>query len=106
MLLACITTPIFIHSSVVFIRLYWFEKRFQNVVQDRRLFRSLRARTRTRSIGREDHDPATQEHGVGGREIRVLHADGMNGQPHGPGEKDLASHCNLVMHLKSLTLTC
>ena len=27
-------TPIFIHSGLVFIRLYWFEKRFQHVVRD------------------------------------------------------------------------
>lgn len=76
MLLASICNPIFINTFVVFIRLYWFERRFQNVVLEARNMR----RTRTRSIAKGDsknrgeRDVGREENGVGDREIRVLRA--------------------------------
>lgn len=33
------TSPIFIHTAVVFVRIYWFEKRFQHLVQSARVIR-------------------------------------------------------------------
>ncbi|KAE8154193.1 cation transport protein-domain-containing protein [Aspergillus avenaceus] len=71
-----LTTPIFINTMLVFIRLYWFEKRFQHVVRDARALRHTRSRLQTIS---EDKDTQTQnkeEAGVGGRSIVVL----RNGQ--------------------------
>ncbi|KAJ9302666.1 hypothetical protein DTO271G3_40 [Paecilomyces variotii] len=65
------TTPIFIHSFVVFIRLYWFEKRFQHVVQDARAMRRTRSRSRTMTTDK-DRDGDEAERGVRGRPIVVL----------------------------------
>ncbi|KAL6706338.1 low affinity potassium transporter [Coniothyrium glycines] len=80
MLIACVCTPIFINTMVVFVRLYWFEKRFQNVVIESR---SNRGRTRTMSRRKSemkaelDRNLGQEEAGVGDREIRVLReADG------------------------------
>lgn len=67
-----ICNPIFIHSFVVFVRLYWFEKRFQHVVQDARAMRRTRSRARTFTTGRDDHDVNQEEMGVRGRSIVVL----------------------------------
>ncbi|KAF1998151.1 potassium transport protein TRK1/TRK2 [Amniculicola lignicola CBS 123094] len=74
MLMACICTPIFINSFVVFIRLYWFEKRFQNVVMEARSLRRNKTRSRTKSQAKEDmdRDMAREESGVGDRSIVVL----------------------------------
>lgn len=84
MLIACMCTPIFINASVVFVRLYWFEKRFQNVVIDAR---SRGGRTRTMSKRKSemnaelDRDMEHEERGVGNREIRVMRA--TNGHAEG-----------------------
>ncbi|KAF2021126.1 high affinity potassium transport protein [Aaosphaeria arxii CBS 175.79] len=69
-------TPIFINTFVVFIRLYWFEKRFQHVVSEARSLRRYKSRSRTKSQAKQDLeiDPAREEEGVGDREIRVLRA--------------------------------
>lgn len=85
MLLASVCNPIFINTFVVFIRLYWFERRFQNVVLEARSMR----RSRTRSIGKSESKPnferdiSREENGVGDREIMVLR--GANG--HAKGKK-------------------
>ncbi|USP72949.1 hypothetical protein yc1106_00223 [Curvularia clavata] len=74
-LMTCLCTPIFIHSSVVVVRLYWFEKRFQNIVLERG---SRSGRTRTLSRAKSDtkknseRDVAREEQAVGTREIRVM----------------------------------
>lgn len=62
-----VCTPIFINTFVVFIRLYWFERRFQNVV------REARTRSRSRTEPKDDPDPSPTEKGVRGRSIVVLH---------------------------------
>jgi Trk-type K+ transport system membrane component len=74
-LIACLCNPIIINTFVVFVRLYWFEKRFQGVAKQAREFR--RARTRSRSKSEDVHDPnfGREERGVGGREIKVLHSE-------------------------------
>ncbi|KAJ4377920.1 low affinity potassium transporter [Neocucurbitaria cava] len=85
MIIACMCNPIFINGSVVFVRLYWFEKRFQHVVIESRTNKSGRTRTISRrksSVNAESaHDLGREERGVGDREIRVVrgangHADG------------------------------
>ena len=67
------TNPIVINSAVVFIRLYWFEKRFQKVVRDARSLRRLRTKSRSKSEARLDRDVDGEERGVGDRQIKVLH---------------------------------
>ncbi|KAI0621914.1 potassium ion transporter [Pyrenophora tritici-repentis] len=83
-LMTSLCTPIFIHSSVVVVRLYWFEKRFQNIVLERGN-RSGRTRTlsRRKSEMQEggDRDVSHEEKSVGAREIRVMR--GSNGHAHG-----------------------
>lgn len=68
-----ICTPIFINTFVVFVRLYWFERRFQNVVREARNIRRTRSRTKTEL--KDDLDPSLTEKGVRGRSIVVLHND-------------------------------
>ena len=68
-----ICTPIFINTFVVFVRLYWFERRFQNVVREARNIRRTRSQTKTEL--KEDLDPSLTEKGVRGRSIVVLHND-------------------------------
>ncbi|KUL92058.1 hypothetical protein ZTR_02378 [Talaromyces verruculosus] len=62
--------PIVVHTFVVFIRLYWFEKRFQHIVRDARALR--RTRTRSFTTGREQQDVDREEQGVRGQSIVVL----------------------------------
>lgn len=69
-----IATPIFVNTVVVFVRLYWFEKRFQHVVREVRNLRRTRSRTRTQP--KDDEDVEKRERGVEGRNIVVLHKDG------------------------------
>ncbi|EED17784.1 potassium ion transporter (Trk1), putative [Talaromyces stipitatus ATCC 10500] len=64
------TNPIVVNTFVVFVRLYWFEKRFQHIVRDARALR--RTRTRTFTTGREQHDVNREEQGVRGQSIVVL----------------------------------
>ncbi|KAL8738862.1 MAG: hypothetical protein Q9181_000389 [Wetmoreana brouardii] len=68
-----IATPIFIHSFVVFVRLYWFERRFQHVVREARNFRRTRSRSRTKTEVKDEPDTSKAELGVRGRSIVVLH---------------------------------
>lgn len=68
-----IANPIFVNTVVVFVRLYWFEKRFQHVVREVRNLRRTRSRTRTQP--KDDEDVEKRERGVEGRNIVVLHKD-------------------------------
>ena len=65
-------TPIFIHSALVFIRLYWFEKRFQHVVRDARQLRATRSRMDTVTQDKDSDEINNAERGVSGRSIVVL----------------------------------
>ena len=87
--MACVCNPIFINTFVVFVRLYWFEKRFQNVVREARNLRLTGSRSRTRSEGKTDRDIGTEERGVRGREIRVLRD--VDGQVQGEEIEDAIS---------------
>ncbi|KAF2023644.1 hypothetical protein EK21DRAFT_105164 [Setomelanomma holmii] len=79
----CLCTPIFINSAVVFIRLYWFEKRFQNVVVEARSARHTRTISRRKSEMKHEHDRdlGDEEYGVGDRQIHVMRA--ANGHANG-----------------------
>ncbi|KAF1928388.1 high affinity potassium transport protein [Didymella exigua CBS 183.55] len=76
MLIACLCTPIFINTFVVFIRLYWFEKRFQSVVLEARSMRATRTRTMSRRKSQmkeeQDRHMGDEERGVGSRRIDVM----------------------------------
>ncbi|KAL2021058.1 hypothetical protein VTK56DRAFT_7713 [Thermocarpiscus australiensis] len=63
-----LTNPITINSFVVFLRLYWFEKRFQHIVREARLRRGTISRSKT--AARSDLSDA--ERGVNGRKIVVM----------------------------------
>ena len=73
-----IANPIFINTFVVFVRLYWFEKRFQHIVQEARTFRRTRSRSRTNTQALDEKDPGRVEMGVNGRSIVVLHGGGKS----------------------------
>ncbi|KAL4923433.1 potassium ion transporter [Aspergillus undulatus] len=79
-----LTTPIFINTALVFVRLYWFEKRFQHVVRDARALRSTRSRLRTISEDKSSHSYDREEAGINGRPIVVLRNDFAN-QPQNDG---------------------
>ncbi|KAF2816340.1 high affinity potassium transport protein [Mytilinidion resinicola] len=78
--LACICNPIFINTFVVFVRLYWFEKRFQHVVHEAMTFRHTRTKSRSKSQAKGEQDAGREEAGVGAREIRVLRASDGHAQ--------------------------
>lgn len=67
-----LANPITINSFVVFLRLYWFEKRFQNLVSEARTRRTTMSKSKTRPRD----DVVDPEKGVNGRSITVMH----NGQ--------------------------
>ena len=71
--MAMVATPIFINTFVVFVRLYWFERRFQHIVKEARTIRRTRSRSRTKTEARRDQGPERLERGVRGRSIVVLH---------------------------------
>ncbi|KAM0249561.1 hypothetical protein ACHAQJ_008989 [Trichoderma viride] len=64
------SNPITLHACVVFLRLYWFEKRFQNWVQEARLRR--RTISRSKSKARNDLSQLESGQGVNGRNITVM----------------------------------
>ena len=84
-MIANICNPIFINTVVVFVRLYWFEKRFERVVKEIREQRRSRGKTvtRTKSEMKEEDNLHRLELGVNGRRIQVLHEttkpNGMTG---------------------------
>ncbi|KAG0637192.1 cation transport protein-domain-containing protein [Tuber brumale] len=84
--LPMLTTPIFINTLVVFVRLYWFEKRFENIVSLTR--QPSRARSAL-SKGTFDDNVESGREGVGvrGREITVLRAE--PGGPSNPSKQSL-----------------
>ncbi|KAL2040761.1 hypothetical protein N7G274_006740 [Stereocaulon virgatum] len=69
-LIAMICTPIFINTFVVFLRLYWFERRFQHMVGEARNWRRTRSRIRTEA--NDQSDAGFVEKSVRGRSIVVM----------------------------------
>lgn len=82
-LLAMLCNPIIINSTVVFVRLYWFEKRFEDVVKNSAALRRTKSKHRTNTMGREDVEQQGFQ-GVAGKAIRILRNTGRStGQPAG-----------------------
>ncbi|KLJ06239.1 hypothetical protein EMPG_10336 [Blastomyces silverae] len=84
-----ITNPIVIHSFVVFMRLFWFERRFQHVVREAKTLRRIKTRQRTMTRdawGREGEETGPNQDrdgmGVRGKQI-VLVRDCDTGQAQG-----------------------
>ncbi|KAI0969278.1 cation transport protein-domain-containing protein [Xylaria arbuscula] len=71
---ALLSNPITIHSSVVFLRLYWFEKRFQHIVEEARSRRVTISKSRTKAR----LDAATLEKGINGQTIDVVRDTGRS----------------------------
>jgi potassium uptake Trk family protein len=65
---AMTSNPITINSCVVFLRLFWFEKRFQHIVKEARSRRPTISKTKSRFLGGDE-----LEKGVNGRNITVMH---------------------------------
>ncbi|ODQ79041.1 hypothetical protein BABINDRAFT_18187, partial [Babjeviella inositovora NRRL Y-12698] len=62
-----VTTPIFIHSGVLFVRLYWFERHFDNIKHSSKLNFKMR-RTATlaaRTMSNEIHENTMANTGIG-----------------------------------------
>lgn len=68
--LSMVANPITINSFVVFLRLYWFEKRFQNIVREARQRRGTISRSKSKAKADEQ---SRLESGVNGRNITVMH---------------------------------
>lgn len=75
-LLPQLTNPITINTFVVFLRLYWFEKRFQHIAKEAK--RQRKTISRTRSDMRGERDLGREERGVRGRTITVMHNTAVN----------------------------
>ncbi|KAH8805909.1 cation transport protein-domain-containing protein [Xylogone sp. PMI_703] len=79
LVLYCISglcNPITINTFVVFLRLFWFEKRFQHIVQEARRTRRLGAQSFSKSKSQmktDGPDLDAAERGVNGRSIVVMH---------------------------------
>ncbi|EAQ89096.1 hypothetical protein CHGG_05715 [Chaetomium globosum CBS 148.51] len=63
-----LANPITINSFVVFLRLYWFEKRFQHIAREARLRRGTLSKAKSKA----GLDNADAEKGVNGRKITVM----------------------------------
>ena len=90
---AMLCNPITINSFVVFLRLYWFEKRFQHIVKEASKNRRSTAKTLSKAkTGERDLDG--EERGVDGRTIVVMHSTPRpNGMPNEAAmPDDLAEH--------------
>ena len=70
-IIALIANPMPVNSFVVFVRLYWFEKRFQNIANDVRRRRRLGSRTRSES--KDERDLEREERGLRGRDVPAPH---------------------------------
>ncbi|TVY73384.1 Low-affinity potassium transport protein [Lachnellula suecica] len=67
-----VTNPITINSFLVFLRLWWFEKRFQNIVREAKKGRRSISKTLSKAKTNE-RDIGDEEKGVNGRNIVVMH---------------------------------
>jgi Trk-type K+ transport system membrane component len=75
-IMAMFCNPIVVHSFVVFIRLYWFEKRFKDIVQSARLMRKTKSKSRNNTMNKEDPELGKPEHSVRGKNIEILRDTG------------------------------
>ena len=92
-LIPVLTNPITINTFVVFLRLYWFEKRFQHIAREAK--RSRRSISKTLSKSKTgERDIGAEEKGVNGRKIVVMH---NTTKPNGTAEGNTQSE-NLDEH--------
>lgn len=75
-LAAMLCNPITIHTSVVFIRLYWFERRFKDVVKEARALRRTKSKGRTNTFSKDDPEDGRDDRGIRGRAIQLLRSTG------------------------------
>jgi potassium uptake Trk family protein len=62
--MSCLCNPITINTFVVFVRLYWFEKRFRHIVTEATSFRRNKSISRVTTLHRDDqHEPHRIEGG-------------------------------------------
>ena len=90
--MACVCNPIWINSFVVFVRLYWFEKRFQSIVEEAREQRRSKTRSRTKSESRGEMDIGVLERGVRDKKITVVRDHPANGPVEGNDKSALSEH--------------
>lgn len=69
---AMLCNPIVVHSFVVFVRLYWFEKRFKDVVMEARKLRRTRSRTRVNTFSNGDAEQGSEFAGVRERGMQLF----------------------------------
>jgi potassium uptake Trk family protein len=69
LLCSMVSNPITINSFVVFLRLFWFEKKFQNIVREARNRRT----TISKSKSTAQPEQTRPQNGVNGRHITVMH---------------------------------
>lgn len=110
MLMTCICTPICINIAVVFIRLYWFEKRFKHIVKGIRSWKRSKARSiisRSKSQAKqgkddkgEDDDSSRLEMGVRGRRSTMMHYNPNLGGMDGAPENESTARRELVDELR------
>ncbi|KAJ8097957.1 cation transport protein-domain-containing protein [Lipomyces tetrasporus] len=72
-LIPAFTNPMSIHTCLVFVRLYWFEKAFKDIAQKSRLDHRVR---KARSYAVDERDIEGGQ-GVEGRPIRILRSEKM-----------------------------
>ncbi|KAH8176204.1 cation transport protein [Sarocladium implicatum] len=70
------SSPITLHGCVVFLRLYWFEKRFQHWVRDARARRGTLSKSKSKARNHIGQDEEAR--GVQGRNITVVPPTGQN----------------------------
>ena len=75
---AMICNPIVINSFVVFVRLYWFEKRFKDIVTEARSLRRTKSlqRSRNNTMQKEDLEQGKLAKSVRGKAIQILRNTG------------------------------
>lgn len=71
MICSMISNPIAMNSFVVFLRLFWFEKKFQGLVREARNRRATFTKTKSKA----KPDLHNLDRGVNGRNIQVMHGD-------------------------------
>lgn len=69
---AMLCNPIVVHSFVVFVRLYWFEKRFKDVVMEARKLRRTRSRTRANTFSNGDTEQGSDFPGMKERGMKLF----------------------------------
>ena len=75
-LIPVVANPIFIHSTVVLMRIHWFKKKFGHVVVMSK--QPSRARTMSTHNPQNNGPRDGNEGGIRGREIKVLHEPASN----------------------------